>query len=78
MQHAMIRPDVNVLLLRSRGVASVSTKASFTPDKINIFNKDCDVAGRKLTCFNTHLCFSAAFRPNNPVGPVGKYHLVAW
>lgn len=61
------------LFFRSRGVASVTTKASFTPDKINIFNKDCDIFGRKLACFNTHLCFSAAFRPKNPVGPIGKY-----
>ncbi|XP_029019517.1 integrin alpha-2 [Betta splendens] len=69
-------PDISVgaygkvVQLWSRGVASVSTKVSFTPDKINIFNKDCDVAGRKLTCFSTHLCFSAAFRPKNPVGPI--------
>lgn len=59
---------------RSRGVASVSAKASFNPDKINIFNKPCDINGRKLTCFTTNLCFSAAFRPKNPVGPLGKSH----
>uniref|UniRef100_A0AAQ4QMR3 Integrin subunit alpha 2 n=1 Tax=Gasterosteus aculeatus aculeatus TaxID=481459 RepID=A0AAQ4QMR3_GASAC len=28
--------------------------------------------GRKLTCFNTNLCFRAVFRPKNPVGPIGK------
>uniref|UniRef100_A0A7N6B7D8 VWFA domain-containing protein n=1 Tax=Anabas testudineus TaxID=64144 RepID=A0A7N6B7D8_ANATE len=69
-------PDISigaygkVVQLWSRGVASVSTEASFTPDKINIFNKACDINGRKLVCFNTHLCFSAAFRPKNPVGPI--------
>ncbi|KAK2837878.1 hypothetical protein Q5P01_015090 [Channa striata] len=69
-------PDVSVgaygkvVQLWSRGVASVTTEASFAPDKINIFNKDCNVNGRKLSCFNTHLCFSAAFRPKNPVGPI--------
>ncbi|XP_026178156.1 integrin alpha-2 [Mastacembelus armatus] len=69
-------PDISigaygkVVQLWSRGVASVTTKASFNPDKINIFNKDCDVNGRKHSCFNTNLCFSAAFRPTNPVGPI--------
>uniref|UniRef100_A0A671XXA8 Integrin subunit alpha 2 n=1 Tax=Sparus aurata TaxID=8175 RepID=A0A671XXA8_SPAAU len=69
-------PDISigaygkVVQLWSRGVASVSAKASFNPDKINIFNKPCDINGRKLTCFTTNLCFSAAFRPKNPVGPL--------
>lgn len=57
---------------RSRGVAAVSAAGSFNPDKINIFNKACDINGRKLSCFNTNLCFTATFRPNNPVGPIGK------
>ncbi|XP_060928114.1 integrin alpha-2 [Limanda limanda] len=69
-------PDISigaygkVVQLWSRGVASVSTKASFNPDKINIFNKPCTVSGRKLSCFIANLCFSAAFRPKNPVGPI--------
>lgn len=57
---------------RSRGVATVSAAGSFNPDKINIFNKDCDISGRKHSCFNTKLCFTATFRPNNPVGPMGE------
>ncbi|XP_068995018.1 integrin alpha-2 [Embiotoca jacksoni] len=69
-------PDISigaygkVVQLWSRGVASVTAKASFKPDKINIFHKPCDVNGRKLPCFNANLCFSAAFRPKNPVGPI--------
>uniref|UniRef100_A0A8C2WKS4 Integrin subunit alpha 2 n=1 Tax=Cyclopterus lumpus TaxID=8103 RepID=A0A8C2WKS4_CYCLU len=65
-------PDISigaygkVVQLWSRGVASVSAKASFNPNKINIFNKPCDLNGRKLTCFNTNLCFRAAFRPKEP------------
>lgn len=59
-------------VFRSRGVATVSATGSFSPDKINILDKPCDVNGRKQSCFNTKLCFSATFRPNNPVGPVGK------
>ncbi|XP_071339583.1 integrin alpha-2 [Trachinotus anak] len=69
-------PDISVgaygkvVQLWSRGVAFVTAKASFNPDKINIFNKPCDINGRKLSCFNTNLCFSAEFRPKNPVGPI--------
>ncbi|XP_034727464.1 integrin alpha-2 [Etheostoma cragini] len=69
-------PDISigaygkVVQLWSRGLASVSAKASFNPDKINIFNKPCDINGRKLSCFSTNLCFSAAFRPKNPIGPI--------
>ncbi|XP_037339526.2 integrin alpha-2 [Pungitius pungitius] len=69
-------PDISigaygkVVQLWSRGVASVSAEASFNPDKINIVNKPCDIKGQKLTCFNTNLCFRAAFRPTNPVGPI--------
>ncbi|KAE8291917.1 Integrin alpha-2 CD49 antigen-like family member B [Larimichthys crocea] len=75
-------PDISigaygkVVQLWSRGVASVSAKASFNPNKINIFNKPCDINGRKLTCFNINLCFNAAFRPKNPVGPIAiSYNL---
>ncbi|XP_051807194.1 integrin alpha-2 [Acanthochromis polyacanthus] len=69
-------PDISVgaygkvVQLWSRGVASVTAAATFKPDKINIFNKPCDINGRRLSCFNTKLCFTAAFRPKNPVGPI--------
>lgn len=69
-------PDISVgaygkvVQLWTRGVASVTASAVFSPNKINIFNKACDVGGRKLSCFNTQLCFRAAFRPDIPVGPI--------
>ncbi|XP_075889449.1 integrin alpha-2 [Nelusetta ayraudi] len=69
-------PDISVgaygkvVQLWSRGVATVGLAATFHPDNINIFNKPCDVSGRKHSCFNTNICFSAQFRPKNPVGPV--------
>ncbi|KAM7391300.1 hypothetical protein PAMP_022000 [Pampus punctatissimus] len=69
-------PDISigaygkVVQLWSRGVASVSVTTSFNPDKINIFNKQCNINGRKLSCFTTNICFSATFRPKNPVGPI--------
>ncbi|KAM9394050.1 integrin alpha-2 [Pholidichthys leucotaenia] len=69
-------PDISVgaygkvVQLWSRGVASVTVAASFSPDKINIFNKPCNINGHQLSCFNTKLCFTAKFRPENPVGPI--------
>uniref|UniRef100_A0A3Q3WBF3 VWFA domain-containing protein n=1 Tax=Mola mola TaxID=94237 RepID=A0A3Q3WBF3_MOLML len=69
-------PDISigaygkVVQLWSRGVASVTAEASFNPNKINIFNKPCDINGRKHSCFDTNLCFTASFRPKNPVGPI--------
>uniref|UniRef100_A0A3Q2QDE8 Integrin subunit alpha 2 n=1 Tax=Fundulus heteroclitus TaxID=8078 RepID=A0A3Q2QDE8_FUNHE len=69
-------PDISigaygkVVQLWSRGVATVTATASFNPDKINILNKACDINGRKLFCFDAKICFSASFRPQNPVGPV--------
>uniref|UniRef100_A0AAX7VMA3 VWFA domain-containing protein n=1 Tax=Astatotilapia calliptera TaxID=8154 RepID=A0AAX7VMA3_ASTCA len=69
-------PDISVgaygkvVQLWSRKVASVTVKASFNPDKINIFNKPCNINGRMLSCFDTKLCFTAAFRPATPAGTV--------
>uniref|UniRef100_UPI003AAFEBDC integrin alpha-2 isoform X2 n=1 Tax=Centroberyx gerrardi TaxID=166262 RepID=UPI003AAFEBDC len=69
-------PDISVgahgkvVQLWSRGLAAVTAKASFTPNKISILSKPCVINGRKLSCFNTNLCFSAAFRPVKPVGPI--------
>ncbi|XP_022349189.1 integrin alpha-2 [Enhydra lutris kenyoni] len=44
-----------VVQLWSQSIADVSVDASFTPEKITLFNKNADI---KLT-----LCFSAKFRP---------------
>uniref|UniRef100_A0A8C5H128 VWFA domain-containing protein n=1 Tax=Gouania willdenowi TaxID=441366 RepID=A0A8C5H128_GOUWI len=50
-------PDISVgaygkvVQLWSRGVAAVTATATFSPDKINIFNKPCNVNGRGL-CFS--------------------------
>ncbi|XP_072514828.1 integrin alpha-2 [Salminus brasiliensis] len=75
-------PDVsvggygNVLQLWSRGVAVVTAKVTFTPDRINILSKPCTFSGRMVSCFAAKVCFSAAFRPANPVGPAEiKYNL---
>ncbi|KAJ8396608.1 hypothetical protein AAFF_G00016740 [Aldrovandia affinis] len=69
-------PDVsvgaygNVVQLWSRGLATVTTTATFSPDKISILSKPCTVNGRKVFCFKANICFSASFKPKVPVGPV--------
>ena len=57
---------------RSCGLATVTAKASFTPDKISILLKPCLISGRKVSCFSAKICFTAVFRPKNPIGPIGK------
>ncbi|XP_028830342.1 integrin alpha-2 [Denticeps clupeoides] len=75
-------PDVSVgahgkvVQLWSRGVAVVTAKATFAPDKINILSKNCHLGGRLVFCFEATVCFSASFRPTPQVGPVAiKYNL---
>ncbi|XP_017267704.1 integrin alpha-2 [Kryptolebias marmoratus] len=69
-------PDISigaygkVVQLWSRGVGVVTATATFSPDKINIFDKLCDINGRKHSCFNTNVCLKASFRPKTPVGPI--------
>ncbi|KAF7659151.1 hypothetical protein LDENG_00002450 [Lucifuga dentata] len=69
-------PDISVgaygkvIQLWSRGVASVTAAVSFTPDKISVLSKACDINRRKVFCFNAKLCFNAAFRPKKPIGPI--------
>ncbi|KAI2660006.1 Integrin alpha-2 [Labeo rohita] len=75
-------PDVTVgafgkvVQLWSRGIAVVTAKVSFTPDKISILSKPCRYSGRQVSCFKAKVCFSATFKPVNPLGPVDvKYSL---
>ncbi|XP_066506712.1 integrin alpha-2 [Hoplias malabaricus] len=75
-------PDVSVgsygkvLQLWSRGVAVVTAKVTFTPDRISILSKPCTLSGRAVSCFSAKVCFSAGFRPAKAVGPAEiKYNL---
>nr|XP_055064960.1 integrin alpha-2 [Misgurnus anguillicaudatus] len=75
-------PDISVggfekaVQLWSKGVASVTTTASFNPDKINILKKPCLIGGRKVSCFTAKVCFRSTFRPKTLLGPVDiKYNL---
>ncbi|XP_026863978.2 integrin alpha-2 [Electrophorus electricus] len=75
-------PDVSVgcygkvFQLWSRGIAVVTAKVTFTPDKISILSKTCSFSGRMVSCFSAKVCFSATFRPANPFSPADiKYNL---
>ncbi|XP_065146398.1 integrin alpha-2 isoform X1 [Paramisgurnus dabryanus] len=62
-------PDVavggfgKVVQLWTRGIAVVTAKVSFNPDKISILSKSCRYGGRPVSCFKAKVCFSASFRP---------------
>ncbi|XP_057176989.1 integrin alpha-2 [Triplophysa rosa] len=74
-------PDVavggvgKVVQLWSRGIAVVTAKSSFTPDKISVLSKPCRYAGRQVSCFKAKVCFSAAFRPIKPQAVDIRYNL---
>uniref|UniRef100_A0AAR2KPY8 VWFA domain-containing protein n=1 Tax=Pygocentrus nattereri TaxID=42514 RepID=A0AAR2KPY8_PYGNA len=75
-------PDVSVggygkvLQLWSKGVAVVTAKVTFTPDRVSVLSKICSFSGRIVPCFTANVCFSATFRPADNVGPaVIKYSL---
>lgn len=44
------------LLFRSRGVVRIEAKMTFEPDKINIFNKNCQRGGKEVTCMSVVVC----------------------
>ncbi|XP_073730761.1 integrin alpha-2-like [Misgurnus anguillicaudatus] len=74
-------PDISVggfnkaVQLWSKGVASVTTTASFNPDKINILKKPCLIGGRRVSCFTAKVCFRSTFRPKTLAGVDIKYNL---
>ncbi|TRZ03377.1 hypothetical protein DNTS_029852, partial [Danionella cerebrum] len=58
----------------SRGLAVVTAKVSFIPDKISILSKTCRFNGRQVACFKAKVCFSATFKPQNSAVDI-KYNL---
>lgn len=47
---------------RSRGVVQIKAKITFEPEKVNIFNKDCQRGGKEVTCMSVTVCLSLDFR----------------
>ncbi|XP_021334932.1 integrin alpha-2 [Danio rerio] len=75
-------PDISVggegkvVQLWSRGIASVSTRVSFNPEKVSIVNKTCLFGGKMVPCVTAKVCFRSTFRPTG-LGKVDiKYSLM--
>ncbi|KAM6937639.1 integrin alpha-11 [Xenentodon cancila] len=46
------------VIIWSRGVVRIQTKLSFEPEKVNIFNKNCQRGGKEVTCMSVTVCLS--------------------
>ncbi|XP_043979993.1 integrin alpha-11-like isoform X1 [Gambusia affinis] len=44
------------VIIWSRGVVRIEAKMTFEPDKINIFNKNCQRGGKEVTCMSVVVC----------------------
>ncbi|XP_076875312.1 integrin alpha-2 [Brachyhypopomus gauderio] len=75
-------PDVSVgsygkvLQLWSKGIAVLTAKVTFSPDKISILSKTCSFGGRMVSCFTASICLNAAFRPAVPLSPAGIRYIL--
>ncbi|XP_047239280.1 integrin alpha-11-like isoform X2 [Girardinichthys multiradiatus] len=45
-----------VIIIWSRGVVRIDAKMTFEPEKINIFNKNCQRGGKEVTCMSVAVC----------------------
>ncbi|XP_030588312.1 integrin alpha-11-like isoform X1 [Archocentrus centrarchus] len=50
------------VIIWSRGVVQIQAKLTFEPEKVNIFNKDCQRGGKEVTCMSVTICLSLDFR----------------
>uniref|UniRef100_I3JWQ8 Integrin subunit alpha 11 n=1 Tax=Oreochromis niloticus TaxID=8128 RepID=I3JWQ8_ORENI len=50
------------VIVWSRGVVQIKAKITFEPEKVNIFNKDCQRGGKEVTCMSVTVCLSLDFR----------------
>ncbi|CAJ1055853.1 integrin alpha-11 [Xyrichtys novacula] len=44
------------VIIWSRGVVRIQAKLTFEPEKVNIFNKDCQRGGKEVTCMSVIVC----------------------
>ncbi|XP_026168102.1 integrin alpha-11 isoform X2 [Mastacembelus armatus] len=52
------------VIIWSRGVVRIHAKLTFEPEKVNIFNKDCQRGGKDVTCMSVIVCLSLDSRTN--------------
>ncbi|TNN00671.1 hypothetical protein fugu_011917 [Takifugu bimaculatus] len=61
---------------RSRGVVQIQSSLIFEPEKVNIFNKDCQRGGKEVTCMSVTICLSLHSRTRTKAKPkveVGEF-----
>lgn len=61
---------------RSRGVVQIHSSLIFEPEKVNIFNKDCQRGGKEVTCMSVTICLSLHSRTRTKAKPkveVGEF-----
>uniref|UniRef100_A0A669BQ29 Integrin subunit alpha 11 n=1 Tax=Oreochromis niloticus TaxID=8128 RepID=A0A669BQ29_ORENI len=46
------------VIVWSRGVVQIKAKITFEPEKVNIFNKDCQRGGKEVTCMSVTVCLT--------------------
>uniref|UniRef100_A0AAQ5YZZ1 VWFA domain-containing protein n=1 Tax=Amphiprion ocellaris TaxID=80972 RepID=A0AAQ5YZZ1_AMPOC len=46
------------VIIWSRSVVQIQAKLTFEPQKVNIFNKDCQQGGKEVTCMSLTVCLS--------------------
>lgn len=64
---------------RSRGVVQIQSSLIFEPEKVNIFNKDCQRGGKEVTCMSVTICLSLHSRTRTKAKPkveVGEFSSV--
>ncbi|CAB1323592.1 unnamed protein product [Coregonus sp. 'balchen'] len=64
------------VLIWSRSVVRIQAKATFEPEKINTFNKDCRRGGKDVTCMSAIVCLSLDARTQMQSHGVGMWYSV--
>uniref|UniRef100_A0A3Q1ERK4 Integrin alpha-11-like n=1 Tax=Acanthochromis polyacanthus TaxID=80966 RepID=A0A3Q1ERK4_9TELE len=52
------------VIIWSRSVVQIQAKLTFEPQKVNIFNKDCQQGGKEVTCMSLTVCLSLTHMPD--------------
>ncbi|XP_069019589.1 integrin alpha-11 isoform X1 [Embiotoca jacksoni] len=52
------------VIIWSRDVVQIQAKLTFEPEKVNIFNKDCQRGGKDVTCMSVTVCLSLNSKTN--------------
>ncbi|XP_047452625.1 integrin alpha-11-like isoform X2 [Mugil cephalus] len=64
------------VIVWSRGVVRIQAKLTFEPEKVNIFNKDCQRGRKEVTCMSVTVCLSLESRTKTKTDVAVWYNLV--